>query len=210
MSSRRNTQRSTIRWMKASPACGLLALLIGNITAAAQAPASLTLNEALARAVEANRAVLAARSARAIDLAARPGRRPAAQSRSQRRSRARDAALGVRRRGAARSCPASGSGASTSPTRRSRSPTRRPRGSPPTCAATCAAPITRSVAAVRRVDIAQELESDRHARARCRAGALSDRRRAASRGAPGAARAGAGRRTNRHARGAKSRRRAPS
>ena len=64
--------------MKASPACGLLALLIGNITAAAQAPASLTLNEALARAVEANRAVLAARSARAIDLASRQaaGQRP--------------------------------------------------------------------------------------------------------------------------------------
>jgi cobalt-zinc-cadmium efflux system outer membrane protein len=64
--------------MKASPACGLLALLIGNITAAAQSPASLTLNEALARAVEANRAVLAARSARAIDLASRQaaGQRP--------------------------------------------------------------------------------------------------------------------------------------
>jgi outer membrane protein, heavy metal efflux system len=57
--------------MKTSPACGLLALLIGSITAAAQAPASLTLNEAIARAVEANRAVLAARSARAIDLASR-------------------------------------------------------------------------------------------------------------------------------------------
>jgi cobalt-zinc-cadmium efflux system outer membrane protein len=47
---------------------GFLAL---GVTAAAQAPASLTLNEAIGRAIEANRAVLAARSARAIDVAAR-------------------------------------------------------------------------------------------------------------------------------------------
>src|SRR5204863_6863779 len=48
------------------------------LRAVAQAPASLTLNEAIGRAVEANRAVLAARSARAIDLAARQaaGQRP--------------------------------------------------------------------------------------------------------------------------------------
>jgi len=61
--------------MKTSPGYGLLALII---TAAAQAPASLTLNDAIARAVEANRAVLAARSARAIDLASRQaaGQRP--------------------------------------------------------------------------------------------------------------------------------------
>jgi cobalt-zinc-cadmium efflux system outer membrane protein len=63
--------RSTIRWMKTWPTCGLFVLLIGSSTAAAQAPASLTLNEAIGRALEANRAVLAARSARAIDLAAR-------------------------------------------------------------------------------------------------------------------------------------------
>jgi cobalt-zinc-cadmium efflux system outer membrane protein len=64
--------------MKTSPVGGLLALLIGTISAAAQAPASLTLNQAIARAVEANRAVLAARSARAIDLASRQaaGQRP--------------------------------------------------------------------------------------------------------------------------------------
>jgi cobalt-zinc-cadmium efflux system outer membrane protein len=57
--------------MNTRRACGLLAALIGSITAAAQAPARLTLSEAIGRAVEANRAVLAARSARAIDLAAR-------------------------------------------------------------------------------------------------------------------------------------------
>jgi cobalt-zinc-cadmium efflux system outer membrane protein len=57
--------------MKAWPGCGLLAFVVGTMTAAAQAPASLTLNDAIQRAVEANRAVLAARSARAIDLAAR-------------------------------------------------------------------------------------------------------------------------------------------
>jgi cobalt-zinc-cadmium efflux system outer membrane protein len=70
--------RSTIRCMKASVACGFSALCIAGITVAAQAPSSLTLNEAIGRAVEANRAVLAARSARAIDLAARQaaGQRP--------------------------------------------------------------------------------------------------------------------------------------
>lgn len=70
--------RSTIRWMKAWPRCGLFAFVVASMTAAAQAPASLTLNDAIQRAVEANRAVLAARSARAIDLAARraAARRP--------------------------------------------------------------------------------------------------------------------------------------
>jgi outer membrane protein, heavy metal efflux system len=61
--------------MNAWAVSGVFAL---GITAAAQAPASLTLNEAIGRAIEANRTVLAARSARAIDLAARQaaGQRP--------------------------------------------------------------------------------------------------------------------------------------
>src|ERR671930_2798406 len=57
--------------MKASVVCTYSVVCLTGLAAAAQAPASLTLNEAIGRAVEANRAVLAARSARAIDLAAR-------------------------------------------------------------------------------------------------------------------------------------------
>lgn len=69
--------RSTIRRVR-SLLFGLLVLCLTGISADAQAPPSLTLNEAVIRAVDANRAVLAARSARAIDLAARQaaGQRP--------------------------------------------------------------------------------------------------------------------------------------
>ena len=48
---------------------GLVASLVAAGVAAAQAPATLSLNDAMARALEANRTVLAARSARAIDAA---------------------------------------------------------------------------------------------------------------------------------------------
>ena len=64
--------------MNAWPACGLMTLLLASALLHAQAPPALTLDDAIARAVEANRAVLAARSARAIDLAAvqAAGQRP--------------------------------------------------------------------------------------------------------------------------------------
>jgi len=64
--------------MKPWPACGLMTLLGASTLLHAQAPPTLSLNAAIARAVEANRAVLAARSARAIDLAAvqAAGQRP--------------------------------------------------------------------------------------------------------------------------------------
>ena len=176
MSSRRNTQRSTIRWMKASPACGLLALLIGNITAAAQAPASLTLNEALARAVEANRAVLAARSARAIDPAASQaaGQRPNPEVSVEAERETPHWAFGgavpleVSGKRQRRIDVANATLAVTE---------RKPRASPPTSAATFAARITRPSAAVRRVDIAQELE-------RMPARARATPRKSASRPAP--------------------------
>jgi outer membrane protein, heavy metal efflux system len=48
---------------------GAIALLALGLPAAAQAPASLTLNDAIARAIAANRTIAAARSARAIDVA---------------------------------------------------------------------------------------------------------------------------------------------
>jgi len=64
--------------MNGWPGCGLMVLLFASISLHAQAPPTLTLTDAIARAVEANRAVLAARSARAIDLAAvqAAGQRP--------------------------------------------------------------------------------------------------------------------------------------
>ncbi len=63
---------------QARAACGFVAVFISSITAAAQFPGSLTLTEAIERAIQANRTVMAARSARAIDLAARQaaGQRP--------------------------------------------------------------------------------------------------------------------------------------
>lgn len=48
---------------------GLFGAMSAATIAAAQAPASLTLNDAISRAVEANRTILAARTARAIDVA---------------------------------------------------------------------------------------------------------------------------------------------
>ena len=50
--------------MKAWPACGLMTLLLASTLLHAQAPPTLTLNDAIARAVEANRAVLAHLSTR--------------------------------------------------------------------------------------------------------------------------------------------------
>ncbi len=63
---------------RGSVSASILAILLLPRCAAAQVPAALTLREAVARAVEANRAVLASRTARAISLAERQaaGQRP--------------------------------------------------------------------------------------------------------------------------------------
>jgi hypothetical protein len=54
---------------RAFVSASILAILLLPRCAAAQVPAALTLRDAVARAVEANRAVLASRTARAISLA---------------------------------------------------------------------------------------------------------------------------------------------
>jgi cobalt-zinc-cadmium efflux system outer membrane protein len=63
---------------RGSVSASILAILLLPRCAAAQVPAALTLRDAVARAVEANRAVLASRTARAISLAERQaaGQRP--------------------------------------------------------------------------------------------------------------------------------------
>ena len=98
---------------------GLVASLVAAGVAAAQAPATLSLNDAMARALEANRTVLAARSARAIDAAGvdAAGQRPNPEvSFEAARETPHWAFTGTCRW----SCRASASAASTWPPRRSR------------------------------------------------------------------------------------------
>ena len=95
-----------------------LAVGLASGTLHAQAPAALSLSDALARATDANRTVLAARMARAVDLAGidAAGQRPNPEI--CRRKRARNAALGVRRHAPSRNLRQAAAAASTWPTRR--------------------------------------------------------------------------------------------
>ena len=176
---------------------GLVAAMVaaGAAVAAAQAPATLSLNDAMARAVEANRTLLAARTARAIDAAGiqAAGQRPnpevsfeAARETPHwaftgtRAARAVGQAAAPHRR---RERDARGDGGGDRAHHR-----RRPRRR-------AARLLTRRSA--RRGGSRSRRSSKRfsHARARRGAGSVPDRRRAAARSAAGQPGAVAGRRT---------------